>query len=439
MTGAAHIAVIGGGMAGCVFAGEIARHPGVQVDLYEVGDRLGGLHHSPTIDGLTYDIGAFFFEPEHQVFRTFPSLRDTFVAFPVKVATVADGGKLDRYPISLGGYIKNHGAARLLVAVADLGLCKLRLDPDRSLPEYIQYYVGSTIYRDSGLPHYIERMFGLPAEEIDLAFAARRMANLKRWGSLRATAARIARSPLGFINEPWFSPTTLARPPGGFIDAYGQIEEHLIQAGVAVHKGARIQAIHRRDRGFELVMPSGAVHVDRVISTAPLAITARLCGLTADYQFETVTLLTLFYRYDGPPGYDGAVVYNFSRGGPWKRITDFSYIYGDARGYFAAELPLPNVQAADTAAARRAFEDHLAEVGLYRGGLHYQGEVLTPRAYPIYRASTLATLEADKQRVTDWGITLAGRQGEFEYQSSSQVATNVARLADQVAREIGAA
>ena len=423
-------------MAGCVFAGEVARTSEIQVDLYEVGDRLGGLHHSPTIDGLTYDIGAFFFEPEHQVFRTFPEIVGSFVPFPVKVATVSDGGKLDRYPISLGGYVRNHGVARLLVATADLGLCKLRHNPERSLPDYIRYYIGSTVYEDSGLANYIERMFGLPAEEIDLAFAARRMANLKKWGSWRNMAGRIARSPLGFSREPWFSPTTLARPPGGFIDAYGQIEQGLVQAGVGVHKGVRIQSIEKTDQGFRLNLPDGAATVDRVVSTAPLATTARLCGLTAEYQFETVTLLTLFYRYDADPGYDGAVIYNFSRSGNWKRITDFSYIYGDDRGYFAAELPLPNVRQVDTTALRRAFEQHLAEMGLYRTGLRYQGEVITPQAYPIYRTSTLATLAADKQRVTDWGITLAGRQGEFEYQSSSQVATNVARLAAQVVQEL---
>ena len=435
------IAVIGGGMAGCVLAGELARVPGFRVDLYEVGDRLGGLHHSPVLDGRAFDIGAFFFEPTHQVFRTFPGLIDRFVEFPVKVVSVSDGGRMDRYPLSLGGYLRHHGYGRLLLGLADLGVSKVRFARKHTLVDYIRYYLGGTIYEDSGLRHYIERMFGLPAEEIDLAFAARRMQNLERFGSVRRVVARAARAPLGWANIPYFSPTTLARPRAGFVEAYGAIEAQLVARGVAVHKGARITAIENLGDGFRIRLADAAPVYDRVASTAPMATTARLCGLSAEFRFETVTLLSLMYRYDGPSGHDAAVAYNFSRGGPWKRITDFSYIYGEQEGAFAAELPLPNVRPADVDvdALRRDFEAHLAEVGLYRGGVRLVGHVITPSAYPIYRAQSLDLLDADKRRLADWGLILAGRQGEFEYLSSSQVATNVARLAERIVADLGRA
>ncbi|MDO9490042.1 MAG: NAD(P)/FAD-dependent oxidoreductase, partial [Sphingomonadaceae bacterium] len=87
-------------MAGCIVAGELARN-GARVDLYERGDRLGGLHHSPVIDGLAYDVGAFFFDAGHQVFKTFPGLLDRFVPVRVRQVSVSPGGFLDTYPLSI--------------------------------------------------------------------------------------------------------------------------------------------------------------------------------------------------------------------------------------------------------------------------------------------------------------------------------------------------
>lgn len=424
------IAIIGGGIAGCVFAAELAQDPSLRIDLYEAGARLGGLHNSPVVGGLAYDIGAFFFEPTHQLFKTFPGLAEKFVSFPSRAVSVGDGGKLDRYPISLNGYIRNQGMAHFLAAMLDLGFGKIRYRRRHTLPSFMKYYLGSKIYERSGLRHYIERLFGLPDAEVDLRFAEQRMGVLREWTSLRHAAGRFFRSPTRFANQPYFSPTVLARPREGFSAAYAVIEAQLRSAGVEVYKGAGISSIANSSGRFQVQLSDQVREYDLIVSTAPLPVTAKLAGIPVRHRFETVSLLTLFYRFQGSSSFDGAVLHNFSHGGAWKRIIDFSYIYGDPQGYFAVEIPVRGTP--DIIAQQEQFELHLAELGLFRNGLHLEGSELTRNAYPIFRARQLGELAADKQRILDWGIILAGRQGEFEYLSSSQVATVAALKAGEV-------
>ena len=73
------IAVLGGGVAGVMSAIHLARSGKWNVDLFEASDALGGLHQSPMVDGVPFDIGAFVFDSSHGYFSTFPSLRQAFV------------------------------------------------------------------------------------------------------------------------------------------------------------------------------------------------------------------------------------------------------------------------------------------------------------------------------------------------------------------------
>src|SRR3546814_8155843 len=103
-------------MTGSVLSLHAKRLQVGDITLFERADALGGLHKSPKVDGFPYDIGAFFFSPDHPVFRIFPGLIDHFVEFSLRVRTVMDEGRQDRYPLSISGYRRNYGNLRLLRA-----------------------------------------------------------------------------------------------------------------------------------------------------------------------------------------------------------------------------------------------------------------------------------------------------------------------------------
>ncbi|HKP76646.1 MAG TPA: NAD(P)-binding protein, partial [Longimicrobiaceae bacterium] len=120
MSARRQVVVLGGGIAGIAAAHHLAVDHGCAVRLLERGERLGGLLHSLERDGLHFDIGSFLFPHDHELLRAFPEAARLFV--PVRPAQMvyAPGGGTDRYPVSLGGYVRNHGFGELARSVADL-------------------------------------------------------------------------------------------------------------------------------------------------------------------------------------------------------------------------------------------------------------------------------------------------------------------------------
>src|SRR3546814_11727486 len=90
----------------------------------------------------------------------------------------------------------------------------------------------------------------------------------------------------------------------------------------------------------------------------------------------------------------------------------------------------------DVQAAHSDFVTSAQSLGLLAGGeIRLLGHHLTPHAYPIYRSDAVADIERDKRAVSDWGILLCGRQGSFDYASSSAAADNGIDLAEQLAMD----
>ena len=73
------IAVLGGGVAGVVLANELSGLDQVEIHLFEQLPVLGGLQKSVHLNGLNYDIGTFVLSEGHELFASFPWLKDACV------------------------------------------------------------------------------------------------------------------------------------------------------------------------------------------------------------------------------------------------------------------------------------------------------------------------------------------------------------------------
>lgn len=429
------VAVLGGGMTGITLSAHAKRLDVGDITLFERADILGGLHKSPEVDGFPYDIGAFFFGPDHPLFRIFPALIDDFVEFGLRVRTVTDDGKQDRYPLSVSGYRRNYGSLGLLRAGSSILWNKWASRERDSLPAFCRYYVGEAIYTGGGLKNYIERLYSLPDHEIDLLFATKRMGKLADRAAFRkllATSLRRAGKPRG-------SAAALARPRAGFQHMYATIQRALVAEGVDVQTGVEVRRIEKDTGGFLLSTDRGTERFDAVVSTIPIPVIAKLVGLPIRQRFDTVSLRTLFYTFDGDPGFDAAVLSNFSHSGRWKRMIDFSDPYGRSGDLHRISVEIPMSGRAgqmDIQAEHADFVASAQSLGLLVSGeIRLLGHHLTPHAYPIYRSGGIADIERDKQALSDWGILLCGRQGAFDYTSSAAAAASGIEMAERLARD----
>lgn len=425
------VAVLGGGISGLMVARELVERPGMEIDLYERDVRLGGLLRSVRADGLEFDIGAFAFGHDHELLQSFPSLAARMATVRPRSVSVTPAGTLDGYPLTPGGFVRDHGLARAAVAGAGLLWGKVRHRRRDSVPAYARYYMGDALYEWSGLPLYIERLYGIPDHQIALQLTEQTIVRIRNYTLLRLLGAKL-RAWTGRAGPP---PTLLVRPAEGFDALWSEVGEELERRGVRIHLGAEVRRVQRGPEGFTLRVGDEPRGYDAVVSTIPIPVMLRLLGEAPGMKFENAPMLSLFYRGRLRP--DACFLYNFSRRGRWKRITVFSRFYGPADGadWFTVEVTAPDTSPAALAELRADFEAHAHEVRLTDGEPTLAGQHVTERAYPIFRIGDPERVQAERRRLEAHGISLSGRQGRFEYVSSATAAAGARRLAGALAGE----
>jgi phytoene dehydrogenase-like protein len=432
------VAVLGGGVAGVVAAAELAKRAGVEVVLYEKAPQLGGLQQSVTIDGAAYDIGAFIFTPDHELFRAFPGLLGLFHPVRPIHRSITPAGEVDNYPATLRGFVRDNGVMHSLAALVSLLYAKFRYHRRDTLPALVHYYLGSVIYNRSGFRTYLERLYGLPDHEIDVEFAATRLFFLADVCSLRRRAGRAVASLWTRPEDSYDQPSVFVRPREGFGVVYETFHERLIAHGVSVNTEAVLQRVERgSDGGFVVHVSGKAERFDRVVSTLPVAITTRLIGEAPPEGLEYMKLVSLLYRFRGIRGHEGAVLCNLTQDGRWKRIVSFGELYGshDGDDYFTVEVTTRIAGAAEVNEMDADFRRHIQGLGFYRGTLTLAGSHVTEHAYPVYRVREAIMLRDTRRRLEAWGMDLLGRQGRFDYITSSVAAANARTIAESIAED----
>ncbi|HET6764154.1 MAG TPA: FAD-dependent oxidoreductase [Longimicrobiaceae bacterium] len=411
------VAVLGGGIAGLMVARELADAPENEIDVLERDSRVGGLLRSVTAGGLEFDIGAFAFGHHHELLRGYPALAERMVAVHARQQAYTPAGSLDGYPLTLRGFVRDNGVLRTAVAGADLFWGRIRYRRRDTVPAFASFYMGASLYRLSGLPDYMERLWGVPHDQLALQLNEQTLVRIRDYTLLKLLAAKV-RTMTGAAGPR----TMLVRPPEGFDAVWDVVAHDLAARGVSIRTGTEVQGVRRTDDGFEVRVDGAAREYDAVVSTIPLPLMLRLLGETPAARFESASMLSLFYRGRMRP--EAPFVYNFSRRGRWKRITNFARFYApeDGMDWFTVEITTRDTTPAALAELRDEFEAHARDLGMLDGLPELLGQQVTERAYPVFRVGDPARVEAERRRVAAMGVALAGRQGRFEYQSSALAA-----------------
>jgi protoporphyrinogen oxidase len=432
------IAILGGGITGVTMANELAKDPQLEVEVIENSHALGGFHRNIEIDGLNYDIGAFTFHQDHNLFRSFPSIVKLYKSIANNFGSVTDKGSLDSYPCTLNGYTKDNGLLAFLRTCIEIPFSKLYYWRKNTVPAYVKYYIGGNAYRKTGLKNYIERLYKVSDDDIDLQFAHKRLGCIQSTGSLRNIIAKKIEGKADILTSPVLR-SALVRPKEGFTKIYSELHQLLLAKGVDVSLNREVKSIKKpikdQKQKFEIEFADSTTKTyDGVVSTIPIPVISRLIGKPLQKKLESITLLTLFYRFKGNLNHDHNVLHNFTSEGAWKKITTFSHYYGKHEGddYFSVEITLDQDASPDVAQQQQQFEEHVRSLGLFEGELKLRGSKVTPNAYPVYLVDNVDEIIMAKNQLKDWGLFLAGRQGEFDYLNSSDAAGNAVNIANQI-------
>ncbi|MBU6328428.1 MAG: NAD(P)/FAD-dependent oxidoreductase [Acidobacteria bacterium] len=186
------IVIIGAGPAGLTAAFELAR-AGRTATVLEATDMVGGISRTVERDGWRFDLGGHRFftkvQPVTDLWHEILPAED-FLLRP-RMSRIYYNGKYFDYPLKASNALSNLGIVEALrcvlsyfVAQADGSVRRLvgRPKTDDSLEDWITARFGRRLYMHF-FKTYNEKVWGVPASEIQADWAAQRIKNLSLWNA----------------------------------------------------------------------------------------------------------------------------------------------------------------------------------------------------------------------------------------------------------------
>lgn len=409
------VAVLGAGIAGLTAARELRRN-GVEVKVYEAGQRVSGLATSHrTEDGFSYDTGAHFIT--NRLAREVGVEAECRVVRHYGEAVWLDG-RSSSYPFGL--IRRPHYVLSALAARARRG------SDAATAADWFRAEYGAALADEVALP-LVEAWSGAPADELSAAVGAKLPGGIAETIYLKV-AAKLSRRAvaIGYCNEqPQSRHVWHVYPERGVSTLCERLAAEL---GDTIQLESPVERIHvEGDRVVGL--RAGGVDIDAtaVISTAPVNVLPRLVEGTdaldeyRDFRYRPMIFVNL--KLEGRdllpdvvtwlPG-DGQLSFRLTEAPqsmPWLAPPGRTLITVD----FGAQVGDAHWSMDDDALAELALDDVAAVVPDVRSRFLGAGVVKTPIAYPVF----LNRYEPARQRLESGtgveGLMSIGRNGEFAH------------------------
>ena len=173
------VAVIGAGPAGLTGAYELGM-AGVETEVFEASDCVGGISRTVERDGWRFDIGG------HRFFTKVPAVErfwheilsdDEFLLRP-RMSRIYYQGKLYDYPLKALNALRNLGLTEAVRCVLSYAAVRVNPPADQTNFEgWVAARFGWRLYR-TFFKTYTEKVWGVDATEIQADWAAQRIKNL---------------------------------------------------------------------------------------------------------------------------------------------------------------------------------------------------------------------------------------------------------------------
>ena len=422
---AAHLAVLGGGVAGLA-AGFYARQRGLPATVYEAQARPGGLCVTHAHDGFLFDSGAHrLHDKDPEITRDVQALLGESLRPVDRPSVIFDGGRLMRFPFRLTDVLRHLGPRATARGALDLAAARMapRGHEQESFASLAVRRYGRTL-AERFLLGYTRKLWGLPCESLSSRASGERLRGLDLRQFLVDTLfgrGRDRRGADGAFHYPvrgiGMLTEALARGcgPGG------------VRTGAEVrrlfHDGTNVTAIE--------VAGVGRIAVDAVASTLPVEqLLARMdpappdgiLRLAQGLSYRNLVLVALFLRKESVT--TAATVYFPDPRVPFTRVTEprnrSEAMSPAGHTSLVAEIPCGSEDAAwgaEDAELVGLVRKHLEGIGWVRGGEIVGSKVVRLRhAYPVLSLDVERSVAKILRHLDGLGnLAVVGRNARFEY------------------------
>jgi protoporphyrinogen oxidase len=266
-----NVVVIGAGPAGLTAAYELGKR-GATATVLEADSVVGGISRTAERNGYRVDIGGHrFFTKVGPVADLWVEIlgEEDFLLRPRK-SRILYRGKFFDYPLRAGNALRNLGPVEAVRCV--LSYCRARLRPPKDQTTFEGWVVarfGWRLYRIF-FKTYTEKVWGVPANQIQADWAAQRIKNLSLFEAvLNSLLPRRNQKDITSLIEEFHYP----RYGPGMM--WERCREHVEAAGNKVWLDAPVVEVrHGGGRAMSVVARTGDGHTefpaDHVISSMPL-------------------------------------------------------------------------------------------------------------------------------------------------------------------------
>jgi protoporphyrinogen oxidase len=260
--GAPRVVVIGAGPAGLTAAFALGKR-GIPVTVLEGTDQVGGISRTVERDGWRFDIGGHRFFTKVQAVEDLwhEILPDEDFLLRPRMSRIFYRGKYYDYPLKAVNALKNLGPIEAVRCVASYVAAQIRPPANQDKFEgWVTARFGKRLY-EHFFKTYTEKVWGIPADELEADFAAQRIKNLDlRKAIVNAILPKRNQKEITSLIEEFQYPKY---GPGMMWEV---CRDKVVAQGSTVHMETKVRAIRRSDDGATEVV---AVHPDGTTSTFP--------------------------------------------------------------------------------------------------------------------------------------------------------------------------
>lgn len=422
------VAIIGAGPAGITAAYELSKKEGIEVDLFEAGDSVGGLAKSVEMWNQTVDIGPHrFFSSDKLVNTLWLEVVNGEYQMVDRLTRILYDKKFFYYPLKPVDALSKLGlweAARCLFSYA---LQKFKPEPDKSNFEgWVTGRFGKRLF-EIFFKTYSEKLWGISCKELDADFAAQRIKKLSLLEVMK-NALHLTKK-----GEHKTLVDQFAYPAGGTGNVYRKMQIAIESRGGRVHLNSPVQKVFTQNgKVAGVVLEAGqSLEFDHVISSMPITLLVeRLEDLPENIMQRIRKLkfrntVMVYLHVDAVNLFPDNWLYIHSQNLMFGRITNFRnwipQLYGKedktilALEYWCYEedefWSWSNERIIDLA------KKELDETKLIKGNKVLDGKVIRlPRCYPVYSMGYKENLKPVEDYLSKLeNLSVIGRYGSFKY------------------------
>jgi protoporphyrinogen oxidase len=421
------VAVIGAGPAGMTAAYALAK-AGVEVEVFEASDQVGGMARSIDLWNQRVDIGPHrFFSSDRRVNELWLEVVGRDYRMVDRLTRIYYGGKFYYYPLKPFNALGNLGP--VTATLCTLSFMKEKVVPtpaDGSFRAWVTRRFGRRLF-EIFFQTYSEKLWGISCDELDADFAAQRIKKLSLfeavWNAVFPSGGNKHKT---LVDQ-------FAYPLRGTGMVYERMADSVRARGSTVHLRTPVKRVLTEGAtavGVEL-MDGQIRHFDDVVSTMPLTHMVRglygvpqnVADLAQSLRFRNT--IVVFLRVESTGLFPDQWLYVHSSDLTTGRITNFRNWVPELHGAESSSIVAmefwcynedPVWADNDEALIERATTE-LRKTGLSGDADVSAGHVYrVPRCYPVYDRGYRDRLKPVEDYLSGIDrLHVIGRYGAFKY------------------------